>query len=77
MIEAILGLLAVIGTLFGLYQRSQKNREKDKRVAAETVTEKQQKAVEALTKGLSREQESLIAARARRAKRLRDKGSRT
>lgn len=73
MIEAILGLIAVVGALFGLYQREQKNREKDKRVAAETVMEKQQKAVESLNKGLAREQESLIAARARRAERMRDK----
>ena len=77
MIDAILGLLAVIGALFGLYQRSQKNREKDKRISAETSMDQQRRAVESLTKGLAREQDSLIAARARRTKRLRDKGSRT
>lgn len=77
MIEAILGLVALIGALFGLYQRSQKEREKDKRVAAETSMDQQRRAVESLTKGLAREQESLNAARARRAKRMRDKGSRT
>lgn len=73
MIEAIIGLIALVGALFGLYQRSQANREKDKRLAAETVMERQQRAVESLQKGLAREQESIIAARARRTKRLRDK----
>lgn len=70
----LIAIASAVAVFFGTYligRKSGSNAEKLKSTTKARETES--KAVEALTKGLAREEEAVAAARARRVKRLRDR----